>query len=82
MNVTREIVIYQKDGDNQIDSFEINLSVEDLIDILNIDANDDPNVYKVYQATYNQYLKLIQLVTELPKYHFDQNDIFYECYQI
>ncbi|WDO13633.1 hypothetical protein MH928_02770 [Flavobacterium sp. WW92] len=82
MNVSREIVIYQKDGDNQIDSFEINLSVEDLIDILNIDANDDLNIYKVYQVTYNQYLKLIQLVTELSKYHFDQNDIFYECYQI
>lgn len=82
MNVIREIAIYQKDGDKQIDSFKINLSIDDLIYLLDIDRMDDPNAYKQYEITYKQYLELIRLVPKLSKFNFNEGTIFYECYQI
>lgn len=82
MTVSREIGIYQKDGDELIDNFQINLSINRLIEIFNIDIEDDPNVYKEYDINENEYLQLKELVPELSKYDFNHVFMSYECYQV
>ncbi|WP_431243916.1 DUF7683 domain-containing protein [Flavobacterium sp. P21] len=82
MNVLREIVIYQKEGDKFIDSVEINLSSEKLIEILNVDIEDDPEIYLVYEINNEQFLKLLELAPELSNINFDEVAIYYECSEI
>lgn len=82
MNVSREIGIYQKNGDKLLANFQINISLNKLIEIFEIDSNDDPEMFKEYNIDYHIYLQLKELVPELLK--FDFNDVFmsYECYQV
>ncbi len=82
MKLKREIAIYQKDGDKYIDSFEINLPIEKLVNILNVDLEDDPEIYNVYEIDENQYLQLKELVPELSKINFHKVAMFYECCQV
>ena len=82
MTIVREIAIYQIEGDSFIDSFEINLAIEKLIEILDVDIEDDPELYKVYEINKKKYLQLIEFVPKLSKINFDQVSVYYECYQV
>ncbi|RED25389.1 hypothetical protein BD847_2140 [Flavobacterium cutihirudinis] len=82
MNIVREIVAYQKEGDKFIDSVEIDLSIEKLIEILNVNIEDDPGVYLVYEIDKKQFFKLLELAPELSKINFDEGAIYYECSEI
>ena len=79
--VVREIAIYQKEGDKHIESFEIDLSVEKLINILNVDTDKDPNVYMVYAINKAQFLQLQKLIPNLKEINFENVELFYECFQ-
>jgi hypothetical protein len=81
MKVIREITIYQKEGEELIDSFLINLPKDVLIKILNVDLDDDPDIYKVYSVNEKQYADLSRLDIQLPIYDFNTVEVFYECSQ-
>lgn len=82
MKVIREIAIYQKDGDKFIESFEIDFSVDELIKILHVDIEEDPNVYKVYDLNKEQYSQILKIVPNLKEIDFDNFELFYECFQV
>ncbi|RXR21479.1 DUF7683 domain-containing protein [Flavobacterium stagni] len=79
--IVREIAIYQKEGDKYIKSFEIDLSAEKLINILNVDTDKDPNVYMVYAINKAQFLQLQKLIPNLKEINFENVELFYECFQ-
>ncbi|MFV8324857.1 hypothetical protein [Flavobacterium sp. ZS1P14] len=81
MLVTREIAIYQKDGDKHIESFEIDLSIDELVSILNVDTNEDPNVYMVYEINNEQYSQIQKIIPSLKEIDFDNVELFCECFQ-
>jgi hypothetical protein len=81
MKVTREISVYEKDGDKYLNSCQINLSLEKMIDILNIDLEKDPEVYDVYKINLKQYIYLKEFIPELLVLNFNKVEIFYECHQ-
>ncbi|RZK51457.1 MAG: hypothetical protein EOO87_17625, partial [Pedobacter sp.] len=76
MAVNREIVVYQKQDDKFVESFEIDLSIDLLIEILNVDIQEDPDVYMVYQIDKNQYLKFQKLIPNLKELDFSNIDLF------
>lgn len=82
MKLIREIVVYQKQGDKLIESFEIDLSVDELIDILNVNKLEDPEVYMVYKINQDQYSKFKYKMSNLKEIDFNNFEIFYECYKI
>ena len=82
MILSREIAFYQKKGSAQINSFVINVPIEKLIDILNIDIEDDSNLYKIYEINKNQYVKLKELIPQLLKVDFRKVAVYYECRQV
>ncbi len=82
MKISREIGVYQKQGEEFLDSFPINLPEKELIRILNVFTEDDPNLYKIYPINEGQYLDILALIPELPNYDFNEVEIFYECHQI
>lgn len=79
--IVREIAIYQKEGDKFIESFVIDLSVDKLINILNVDTDEDPNVYMVYDINKEQFLQLQNIIPNLKEIDFDNVELFYECFQ-
>ena len=81
MKLSRQIAIYQKEGDKFIESFEIDLSVSELINILNVNTNEDPEVCMVYSINKEQYSKIQKKVPALKEIDFDSVDLFYECFQ-
>jgi hypothetical protein len=81
MKVSREIAIYQKEGEKYIESFEIDLSVDKLVNILNVDTDEDPNVYMVYDINKEQYLQIQKIIPSLKEIDFDNVELFYECFQ-
>lgn len=80
MNVSRLIGIYEKHGDKHLNDVSINLPIDILTDILNVDKEDDPYVYKPYDINKSQFEKLTGLVPELKKYDFDKYFFSYECF--
>ncbi len=81
MKVSREIAIYQKEGDKYIESFEIDLSVDELVNILNVNTDEDPNVYMVYDISKEQYSQIQKIIPKLKEIDFDNVELFYECFQ-
>lgn len=82
MILSREIAFYQKKGSAQINSIVINIPVEKLIDILNVDIEDDSNLYKIYEINKNQYVKLKELIPQLLEIDFRKVAVYYECRQV
>lgn len=82
MIVSREIALYQKKDDSYIESFEIDLSINELVSILNVDVLVDPDVYMIYQINKEQYSKIHKLIPNLKEIDFNKVDLFYECSQI
>lgn len=82
MKVTREIAVYQKNGDKYFESFEIDLLVDELVNILNVNTNEDPNVYMVYNINKEQYSKFQKLIPILKEIDFDDVELSYECFQV
>ena len=83
MNVSREISIYEKEGDEFLASFQIdNIDLKYLIDVLDINLKDDPFICKIYHLTKDKYLKLSKYVPELLKYQFEEFSFYFECYQL
>lgn len=81
MEFIREIGIYQKESEKMIDSISINIDTAKLIEIFNVDLNDDPNVFKIYNIDKKQYLEISKLVPEILKFNFEDVEMFYECFQ-
>jgi hypothetical protein len=82
MNVSREIAFYEKTGETHIESFPINIPLTKLISILDVDIEDDPEVYKIYEINEKQFLELQKFVPELKRIDFENIDVFYECFEI
>jgi len=82
MDVQREILIFKKEKEILFDSFLIFLTPEKLIEILHVNVDDDPLVYKIYEIDRDQYKIFCKYVPELSNYDFDDVDIFYECFQV
>ena len=82
MNLSREICIYEKFGDALIESYQIDISLDKIIEIFGINIKNDPCAYNVYevQGTEYEYLKLY--LPEIIKYNIRDFAIYYECYQI
>jgi hypothetical protein len=81
MKVSREIAIYQKNSDKYIESFKINLSVVELVNILNVDTNEDPDVYMIYNISKKQYLQITKINPILKEIDFENVELFYECFE-
>jgi hypothetical protein len=82
MNVQRVIAIYEKDGEKQLKEIILSESIfSSLEKIINKDA-DDPNAYKVYRITKNQFLKLLAILPKLSNIDFNKVELFFECYQV
>lgn len=82
MKIIREIAFYEKTGETHIESFSINIPLAKLISILDVDIEDDPEVYKIYEINENQFLELQKFVPELKRIDFEKIDVFYECFKI
>jgi len=82
MEVKREIAVYQKKGDKFIESFKIDISANILINILKVDAEDDPNVYLLYTIDKEQYSEFQKLIPTLKNIDFNDVELFYECFQV
>ncbi len=81
MKVSREIAIYQKKDEKYIESFEIDLSVDKLVNILSVDTDEDPNVFMVYDINKEQYTQIQKIIPSLKEIDFDNGELFYECFQ-
>jgi hypothetical protein len=82
MIVSREICIYQKEGDKLLTSIEINIPIRKIIEVLDIDKKNDPKVYLIYKINESQFLKLKEFVPKLLDFDFRKVEIYYECYQM
>jgi len=83
MNLSREICIYEKEGDKLLASIPINnIELSRLINILNINEKDDPYVCKIYHLSKSQLEKLSKYIPELLKYNFENFSFYFECFQI
>lgn len=81
MKVDRVITFFEKHGDKFIDEVSIdNITIADLEKIIGI-FEDDPNLYKVYKLSKDQYLLFLEkLPDKLSEFNFDNYDVFCECY--
>lgn len=79
--VIRELALYERIGDKYIESYELDLSLNQLIELFNIDINIDPNVYMIYEINIEQFEKLIKIKSELRQLDFNKFHIYYECSQ-
>jgi hypothetical protein len=82
MTVRREIVVYQKEGDKFIEKVEIDVSIDFLIGILDVNIEEDPNVYMIYKIDEEQYSKFQKLIPDLKVRDFNDIDLFCECFQV
>ena len=82
MNVERFIAVYDKDDDSLLDDIKVELPTPELLDILNIDAEDDPDVYKTYQITEPQFMRLKALLPDLQNVDFNAVHMNLECFSI
>ncbi|MEC4003198.1 hypothetical protein OX283_000895 [Flavobacterium sp. SUN052] len=79
--IIREIAVYSRVNDNHIESYEIDLSVDELITILNVDIDKDPNVYMIYEINETQYSLFLNLIPSLKVFDLENVELFYECFQ-
>ena len=82
MNIERFIAIYDKDDNSLLDDIKIDLSTTVLLETLDIDKEDDPDVYKAYHITDPQFGKLKTLISGLEGFDFNMVDMYLECYNI
>ena len=81
MKLIREISVYEKDNDKYLNSFSVNLSLEKMINLLDIDLDNDPAVYDVYKINKSQFNYLKEFIPELLLLNFNEVELFYECCQ-
>jgi hypothetical protein len=82
MTVERFIAVYDKVDDALLDDIKVGLSTAELVDILGIDKDDDPDAYKTYQLTEPQFTKLKALLPALADVDFDAVHMHLECFSI
>lgn len=81
MDVLREINIYEKIGSALIKSFQVNIELNQLIKILDIDLEEDPFVYKVYNISEDEFIQFTLYIPTLSQYDFEEFSFYYECYK-
>jgi hypothetical protein len=82
MTVERFIAFYEKESDSLSDEVQITLSAAELIEIMGIDPEDDPDAYKPYSVTASQFEKFKARVPELAKFDFNLFVVHLECFNI
>jgi hypothetical protein len=81
MKVIRKLALYNRLEEKYIKSFEVKLPLDDLIELLCINIEIDPNVYMFYEVGYEQYVKFSVSIPELVDFKFEDCSIYYECFQ-
>ena len=82
MTVERFIAFYDKDSDSLSDEVQITLSAAEIIEIMGIDPEDDPDAYKPYTINEAQFEKFKVLVPELGNFDFNLFVVHLECFNI
>jgi hypothetical protein len=82
MTVERFIAFYDKDSDSLSDEVQIMLSAAEIIAIMGIDPEDDPDAYKPYTVNAGQFAKFRALVPELGNFDFEAFVVHLECFSI
>lgn len=82
MNIERFIAVYEHGSDSLAEDIRIDLPSAQLIEMLDIDKSDDPDLHKSYEITATQFARLKAFLPGLEKFDFNEFEVRLECFSI